>query len=86
MEDSCVNSSPFQQFSSRIAAFLSQARRLCNTTVRKKALRVSHTASLGERRIVAVLEFERQRFLVGASPSVVNLLARLEDAPSEESL
>jgi hypothetical protein len=41
---------------------------------------------LGERRIVAVLEFERQRFLVGASPSVVNLLARLEDAPSEESL
>jgi flagellar biogenesis protein FliO len=47
-----------------------------------RALLVKETAGLGERRFVAVLQFERQRFLIGGSPGSITLLARL---PEEES-
>lgn len=43
-------------------------------------LRVRETRALGDRRFVAVVEFERQRFLIGSSPSSITLLARLADA------
>jgi flagellar biogenesis protein FliO len=46
---------------------------------KRKALAVRETASLGERRFVAVVQFERQRFLIGGSPSSVSLLAQLPD-------
>jgi flagellar biogenesis protein FliO len=46
---------------------------------KRKALSVRETASLGERRFVAVIQFEQQRFLIGGSPSSVNLLAQLPD-------
>jgi flagellar biogenesis protein FliO len=50
----------------------------------KKAhtLVVSETASLGERRFVAVVKCGRQRFLVGASSGSVTMLARLEEESS----
>ena len=48
-----------------------------------KLLFVSQTAALGERRSVAVVQFERQRFLVGCGPSSVALLARLPDADAD---
>jgi flagellar biogenesis protein FliO len=51
---------------------------------KRRALVVKETASLGERRFVAVVQFERQRFLVGASPGSVALLAQLPDAESPE--
>jgi flagellar biogenesis protein FliO len=53
---------------------------------KKKALVVSETAPLGERRFVAVVQFERQRFLVGASPGSVTLLASLPDAADDADL
>lgn len=45
----------------------------------RKTLAVRETTALGDRRFVSVIQFERQRFLVGSSPSSVTLLARLPD-------
>ena len=48
--------------------------------VRKsRRLRVCETLSLGERRFLAVIEFDRQEFLVGGSGNSLELLARLQD-------
>jgi flagellar biogenesis protein FliO len=52
---------------------------------KRKTLAVRETASLGERRFVAVIQFERQRFLIGASPSSVTLLTQLRDAEAPVS-
>ncbi len=46
---------------------------------KRKTLAVRETAALGDRRFVCVIQFERQRFLVGSSPSSVTLLAQLPD-------
>lgn len=43
-------------------------------------LRLRESLPLGERRFVAVVEFERARFLVGGTPSSLVLLSRLEDS------
>jgi flagellar biogenesis protein FliO len=48
-----------------------------------RRLRLTETLPLGERRFVAVLEFEEFRFLLGGTASSVVLLARL-DAETEE--
>ena len=51
-----------------------------------KSLLIRETSALGDRRLVAVVQFERQRFLIGCSPSSVTLLARLPDAnPASEA-
>ena len=44
-----------------------------------KTLTVRETAALGDRRFVSVIQCERQRFLIGSSPSSITLLARLPD-------
>lgn len=49
---------------------------------RRRALLVKETAGLGERRFVAVVQFERQRFLIGGSPGSITLLAALPDDES----
>jgi flagellar biogenesis protein FliO len=50
-----------------------------NVKVRKhRRLRVCETLSLGERRFLAIIEFERQEFLVGGSGNSLELLARLQ--------
>lgn len=49
------------------------------TTRKPKRLRVCETLSLGERRFLAVIEFERQEFLVGGTGSSLELLARLKE-------
>ena len=65
---------------SRISALLSaRISTIWRSQKKDKALSVRETASLGERRFVAVIQFEGQRFLIGASPSSVSLLARLPD-------
>ena len=48
---------------------------------RPKTLSVCETAALGDRRLVSVIRFEHQRFLIGSSPSSVTLLAQLPDEP-----
>jgi flagellar biogenesis protein FliO len=45
-----------------------------------RRLRLCESLALGERRFVAVVEFEAARFLVGGTPSSVVLLSRLPDA------
>jgi flagellar biogenesis protein FliO len=46
---------------------------------RSRRLRVCESLSLGERRFLAVIEFDRQEFLVGGSGNSLSLLARLHD-------
>jgi hypothetical protein len=46
---------------------------------RRKTLVVGETAALGDRRFVSVIQFGRQRFLIGSSPSSITLLSRLSD-------
>ena len=45
-----------------------------------RRLRLCESLPLGERRFVAVVEFDEARFLVGGTPSSLVLLSRLEDA------
>ncbi len=44
---------------------------------RERSLRISETVSLGDKRFVAILEFERQRFLIGVTSQSVSLLQGL---------
>ena len=44
-----------------------------------RRLRVCETLSLGERRFLAVIEFDHQEFLVGGSGNSLELLARLRE-------
>jgi flagellar biogenesis protein FliO len=48
-------------------------------TVRR--LRLSETLSLGEKRFLAVVQFQQQEFLVGGTGNSIALLAKL-DAPA----
>ncbi len=45
-----------------------------------KGLRLCQSLPLGDRRFVAVVEFERERFLVGGTPASLVLLSRLTDS------
>jgi flagellar biogenesis protein FliO len=45
-----------------------------------RRLRLCESLPLGDRRFVAVVEFDRERFLVGGTPSSLVLLSRLEEA------
>ncbi len=45
-----------------------------------RRLRLSETLSLGEKRFLAVVQFQQQEFLVGGTGNSIALLARL-DAP-----
>jgi flagellar biogenesis protein FliO len=44
-----------------------------------RRLRLCESLPLGERRFVAVVEFENARFLLGGTPSALVLLSRLAD-------
>jgi Flagellar biosynthesis protein, FliO len=46
---------------------------------KRKTLSIRETAALGDRRFVSVIQFERQRFLIGSSPSSITLLSNLPD-------
>jgi flagellar biogenesis protein FliO len=50
-----------------------------------RRLRLCESLALGERRFVAVIEFEQARFLVGGTASSLVLLARLGEAGEAES-
>jgi len=51
-----------------------------------RRLRLCESLALGEKRFVAVIEFETERFLVGGGASSVNLLARLGESPDFAAL
>jgi flagellar biogenesis protein FliO len=52
---------------------------------RQRRLRLCESLPLGERRFVAVVQFERSRFLVGGTPGSLVLLARLENAQANST-
>ena len=54
-------------------------RALSALCVRKapRRLRLCESVSLGEKRLVAVVEYDQQKFLVGGSAQSISLLARL---------
>jgi flagellar biogenesis protein FliO len=45
----------------------------------KRALKLCDSVSLGDKRFVAVVQFERKRFLVGCAQNSVSLLTVLQD-------
>ena len=51
---------------------------------RNRRLRLCESLSLGEKRIVAVVEFEDQRFLLAATPQNISLLQSLGPVRAEE--
>lgn len=52
-------------------------------SVRK--LRLCETLALGEKRFVAVVQFEQMRYLLGGTGASITLLSQLSDTPVEES-
>ena len=68
--------------------YMSRLSRLCLSRRRPRRLRLCESLPLGERRFVAVVEFERSRFLLGGTSASLVLLARLGsggmDEPKEE--
>jgi flagellar biogenesis protein FliO len=46
---------------------------------RTRRLRVRETLSLGERRFLAVIEFDSQEFLVGGTGNSLTLMARMNE-------
>ncbi|MGH9538524.1 MAG: flagellar biosynthetic protein FliO [Terriglobales bacterium] len=46
----------------------------------RKNLRVCESVSLGEKRFVAVVQVDAERFLIGGSSSSVSMLTRLQEA------
>ena len=51
----------------------------------KKQLRVSDTVSLGEKRFIALVHVEGQKFLIGGGASGVSLLAELNNEAGLDS-
>jgi flagellar biogenesis protein FliO len=66
------------RFRLRVSMLWQRARRLTRQTPRR--LRLCESLPLGERRFVAVVEFDAARFLVGGTSSSLVLLSRLGDA------
>ncbi len=46
-----------------------------------RRLRLCESLSLGEKRMVAVIQYDGQQFLVGGGAASLSLLARLGEAP-----
>jgi|SRR5580700_5485413 flagellar biogenesis protein FliO len=66
----------------RVLEFWERVLRLGRRAPRR--LRLCESLPLGERRFVAVVEFEAERFLVGGTPSSMVLLSRLADCRRQE--
>jgi flagellar biogenesis protein FliO len=62
------------------------ARRQLTGQRRERRLRLRETLSLGERRFLAVVEFQQQEFLVGGTGSSIALLTRLSPEPASPAI
>jgi Flagellar biosynthesis protein, FliO len=67
---------------SRAWTWLQKSNRFSNA----KQLRVAETVSLGEKRFVALIDVEGQKFLVGGGASGVSLLTQLDSAHAADSV
>lgn len=68
------------------AARLANLQRGLVRSRRDRRLRLCETLSLGEKRFLAVVEFQRQEFLVGGTGSSIVLLTRLPGEPLQAQL
>jgi flagellar biogenesis protein FliO len=59
---------------SKIVAFLSRFVSMAAARRRERRLRICETLSFGEKRFIAVVEYDRQRFLLGGTPQNISLL------------
>jgi flagellar biogenesis protein FliO len=66
-------------FLSRWFKALHHALRKVTVRRQERSLRLCETLPLGERRFLMVVEFERRRFLIGATSQSVSLLDRLDE-------
>ena len=80
METSAANPMAESTWSRVLHRAVTGLRELRQMQRRRRSLLVRETAALGERRFVAVVQFEQQRYLIGASAGSVTLLAQLPDA------
>lgn len=53
---------------------------LCSVTIRRRerSLRICETLPLGDKRFLAIVQFEGRRFLIGATNQSISLLDRLD--------
>jgi hypothetical protein len=63
----------------RVAALLSRVFSLAASHHRKRRLHLCETLSLGEKRFLAVVEYDQQKFLLAGTPVNISLLQRLGD-------
>ncbi len=75
------HSHPTPDSGSMVKRVLSWLNGNCSTP---KRLRVIETVTLGDKRLVAVIQAEGRRFLVGGGPSGVSLLTALDQEPVHE--
>lgn len=79
MEANALSQAPSLQETAWVATLKDLWQRTRHAVQARKGrrLRVCETLSLGERRFVALIEFDRQEFLVGGSGNSLALLARI---------
>ncbi|MGB2592291.1 MAG: flagellar biosynthetic protein FliO [Candidatus Acidiferrum sp.] len=70
---------------SRVFAALHELLRSVRVRRRERSLRVCESLPLGEKRFLAVVQFEGRRFLIGATNQSISLLDRLDSlAPQRQ--
>jgi flagellar biogenesis protein FliO len=79
METSAANPIPTGALARALQSGYARLGELWRSQRKRRSLLVKETAALGERRFVAVIQFEQQRFLIGGGPGAVTLLAHLPD-------
>lgn len=74
---------PAYHWFTRIFALLVSRLRSVKVRRRERSLRLCETLALGEKRLVAVIQFEQKRLLIGATSQSIELLADLETETQE---
>jgi len=64
---------------SRLSALVGRIWAAATARRDERTLRICEMLSLGDRRFLAVIECDRQRFLLAGTPQNISLLERLED-------
>jgi flagellar biogenesis protein FliO len=75
-----TSTAPPAWFTSLVQAFRALLRS-ARVRRRERSLRLCETLALGEKRFLAVIEFEERRFLIGATNQSISLIDRLDSTP-----